>query len=202
MKSLFGAAAFSLAILTASAPALAQSFGAPYKPTASLMEMLGRAPVWAELYDVPAKAVPEALKRAKEGDAPATILQAAIAERRLHFRIDAINQAFPETESALTRAGKEVEYESCVNAPAVGDRLQIAYAKPPSPFRVVLDAKVVAYMAYGEESPEPLDLTKQGECEAETHSRMFLAGTLKLFKDGKFKENKEILLQAIVHPDR
>lgn len=192
----------ALAILASVTCAGAQSLTTPYKPTGALIASLDDARVWAELYDVKAVDVPAAVEKAKGGQPPSPSLAGAIANWSIYFAVDKRGLAIPEKSSSMTRAGAPVEYEACIENPKPGDLLEIKYENANTPYSLALKATVVEQLAFGDESTLALDVSNPEECAKETHSRMFLQGTLSLYKDGALKDTREVLVQSIVTPSK
>jgi hypothetical protein len=194
------AAALALSLSMGAAHAGPQ-FAIPYQPSGMVSALLETTTVWGEVYPVPAGQVDAALARALQGQAPAEQVAAVVMQSTLHFAVGRTSEQLPETSSRMERDGQPLEYdERCGVAPRKGDRLVAVYGKANNVLSAELDARVVRYLPFSDESDEPLNLDKPGACEQETHSRMFLSGVLKLKRNGKQVHEVPVLLQSIVQP--
>lgn len=174
----------------------------PYKPTATLMVTLESTNGWAELYSMPEEKVSAAIQNATKGDAPANDLTAAIANWSLHLTSKKKSLVMPEKEVSLTREGQTIDYSDCTTTPKKGDKLKVVYSTDDGQHRAILDVVMQEYFSYSEVPGEVLDVTIYEQCLKETHSRMFLYGTLTLSKKNeKSKPDIEkVLVQSIVEP--
>lgn len=185
-----------------SAAHAAQKFATPYEPSGMVMATLDERGSWAELYPLTPAKVPQALVKAEQGDPPANDLVAVALGGKLHFGIGRLSQQLPLLSTSPSRGGEAVEYDDlCVTYPQPGDRLQAAYGAPDNKFGASLDVKVVRYYSLSEESDTPLDLSKPGECKRETHSRLFLSGTLTLTAHGAKQQTLPVLMQVVSEPN-
>lgn len=199
LRTLIAGVCLGLAFTTAQAADL--RFASPYQPSGQVLAEVESAPVWAEVYPVGPKEVPLAIARALKNDAPADRLVAVVMKASLHFGVGRTSERLPETSSRLTRDGIEIDYdERCGVSPQAGDRLQTTYARSNSALSAELDMRVVRRFAFGPDSDEPLDLSKPGACEQETHSRIFLSGTLRLKRQGVLQQEIPVLVQSISEP--
>lgn len=185
-----------------SAAHAAQKFATPYEPSGMVIASLDERGSWAELYPLPEAKVPQALVKAEQGDPPVDKLVAVVLGGKLHFGIGRLSQQLPMLNSSPSRNGEAIGYDDlCATYPQRGDRLQAAYGAPDSKFGASLDVKVVRYYSLSEESDTPLDLSKPGECKRETHSRLFLSGTLTLTVHGAKQQTLPVLMQVVSEPD-
>lgn len=198
-RTLAAIVAFGLA--TSTAQAAAPRLTIPYQPSGMATALLDSVNVWGEVYPVPAAGVEAAVGRALQGQSPADQVAAVVIDSTLHFAIGRTSEQLPEASSRMERGGVPIEYdEKCGVTPEKGDRLVATYSKSNNVLSAELDVRVVRYLPFSDESDEPLDLTKPGVCEQETHSRMFLSGVLRLKRAGKLQQEVPVLLQSIVEP--
>lgn len=219
-KSLFAVSmAFALSALSASAepnPANVQpstkppahqatlpGIDKPFKPTAMLMVSLENTNLWAELYSMSKAEVPAAIQRAINGDAPAEQLTAAVADWSLHLSSGNRSFVMPEQEYKLTRDGRQIDYADCVVTPLKGDKIELTYRTNDGSHTAKLSAVVQEYLSYSSSTNEMLDVKVYEQCMKETHSRMFLHGSLVLTKKGHPSPIavEEVLVQSIVEPE-
>lgn len=172
-----------------------------YEPTEAVVDALEGTAVWAEVHPVPAAKVTAAISRAKSGLPPSDALVAVIVRGELNFQLGKQAIQLAETSTQLTRGRDAISYGSaCDKYPLAADRLLTTYAAPDSVFSAELDVRVVKYFSFGDDSDTPLDLTQAALCEKETHSRTFLAGTLRIKKQGRIQQTLPVLMQSVVEP--
>lgn len=191
--------AFSLSMgLAQAAP---QQISVPYKPSGIVLGLLDTADVWAEVYPVAPANLETALGRAMLGESPTDQVSAVVIESTLHFALGKSNEQLPEQASNMERDGKSLKYdEQCGVFPKKGDRLFVTYGRSGNGLSAELDVRVVKYLPFSEASDDPLDMSNPEECAKETHSRMFLSGTIRFKRDGKVFQTMPVLMQSIVEP--
>jgi hypothetical protein len=195
------AASIALGLVMGTAQAASPQLTIPYQPSGMASALLESVNVWGEVYPVPAAGVEAALGRALQGQSPADQVAAVVIDSTLHFAIGRTSEQLQEATSKMERKGSPIEYdEKCGVTPEKGDRLVATYGKPNNLLSAELDVRVVRYLPFSDESDEPLDLSKPGVCEQETHSRMFLSGVLRVKRAGKLLQELPVLLQSIVEP--
>jgi len=199
LRTLAAIVAFGLTM--SAAQAAAPQLTIPYQPSGMASALLESVNVWGEVYPVSAAGIEAAVGRALQGQAPADQVAAVVIDSTLHFAIGRASEQLPETASKMERKGSPIEYdEKCGITPEKGDRLVALYSKSNNVLSAELDVRVVRYLPFSDDSDEPLDLSKPGVCEQETHSRMFLSGVLRIKRAGKLQQEVPVLLQSIVEP--
>lgn len=198
-QSLVATVALSLAMASAQAAQPPSKISVPFKPSGTLIAQLDVAGVWAEVYPATATEVPAALGRGMQGLAPVEKVAAIVVQSTLHFTMGKTTMQLPELSAQTMRKGFAVDYdEECKVFPKNGDNFIASYGKPGDKLTAELDVKIIKYLPFSEESDEPLDLSKPGDCEKETHSRMFLSGELRVKENGKLQHSIPVLMQSIV----
>jgi len=198
-QSLVATVALSLAMTSAQAGQPTSKISVPFKPSGSLIAQLDVAGIWAEVYPATSTEVPAALERGMQGQAPVEKVAAIVVQSTLHFSMGKANLQLPELSAQTMRKGFAVDYdEECKVYPKNGDTFIATYGKAGDKVTAELDVKIIKYLPFSDESDEPLDLSKPGECEKETHSRMFFSGELRVKQDGKLQHSIPVLMQSIV----